>query len=66
MTRRLLTIFLVIRLAAVLTGLASASTCDRTCLLEQAKQFNANMLAHTTERIPLAIGVLGIPLVISD
>jgi hypothetical protein len=32
---------------------ASAATCDRVCLLEQAKQFNANMLAHTTEKIPL-------------
>ena len=33
---------------------ASAATCDRACLLEQAKQFNANMLAHTTGKIPLA------------
>ena len=33
---------------------ASAQSCDRACLLEQAKQFNANMLAHTTEKIPLA------------
>ena len=33
---------------------ACATTCDRPCLLEQAKQFNANMLAHTTEKIPLA------------
>jgi len=37
-----------------LTSLASAATCDRACLLEQAKQFNANMLAHTVEKIPLA------------
>jgi hypothetical protein len=37
----------------LITG-ASAATCDRACLLEQAKQFNANMLAHTAERIPLA------------
>jgi len=57
MTRRLFTICLVIGLAAALTSLASAATCDRTCLLEQAKQFNANMLAHTTEKIPLAANV---------
>ena len=38
----------------VLSNAASAATCDRACLLEQAKQFNANMLAHTTERIQLA------------
>lgn len=35
---------------------ASAATCDRACLLDQAKQFNANMLAHTTEKIALAPG----------
>jgi hypothetical protein len=40
----------------VLSSLASAATCDRTCLLEQAKQFNANMLARTVEKIPLAAG----------
>ena len=38
----------------VLSNPASAVTCDRACLLEQAKQFSANMLAHTTEKIPLA------------
>jgi len=38
------------------TSLASAATCDRTCLLEQAKQFNANMLARTIEKVPLAVG----------
>jgi hypothetical protein len=32
---------------------ASAAPCDRACLLEQAKQFNANMLAHTMDKIPL-------------
>ena len=32
---------------------ASAQSCDRACLLEQARQFNANMLDHTTEKIPL-------------
>ena len=36
------------------TSLASATTCDRACLLEQAKQFNANVLAHTPQKIPLA------------
>jgi hypothetical protein len=38
----------------VLSNAASAASCDRACLLEQAKQFNANMLAHTMEKIPLA------------
>jgi len=37
-----------------LSIVASAATCERDCLLAQAKQFNANMLAHTTEKIPLA------------
>src|SRR5271169_6435483 len=37
-----------------LSGVASAPICDRACLLEQAAQFNANMLAHTTQQIPLA------------
>ena len=31
-----------------------AATCDRACLLQQATQFNRNMLAHTTDKIPLA------------
>jgi hypothetical protein len=34
--------------------LVFAATCDRACLLEQAKQFNAAILAHSPERIPLA------------
>ena len=34
-------------------GRAVAATCDRACLLEQATQFNSNMLAHTTGKIPL-------------
>jgi hypothetical protein len=29
----------------------AAQSCDRACLLQQAKQFNENMPAHTTERI---------------
>jgi hypothetical protein len=37
-----------------LSGTASAATCERACLLNQARQFNSNMLAHTTEKIPLA------------
>ena len=37
-----------------LTQALSATPCDRTCLLEQAKQFNAAMLGHTPEKIPLA------------
>lgn len=35
------------------SGAASAQSCDRACLLEQAKQFNANMLAHTTGKIQI-------------
>ena len=38
----------------VLIRLASAATCDRACLLAQAKLFNAAMLAHTPEKIQLA------------
>jgi len=38
----------------VLSSAASAATCDRSCLLEQAKQFNAAMLGHTPEKIQLA------------
>jgi hypothetical protein len=40
-----------------LSRVASAATCDRVCLIEQAKQFNANMLAHSTEKIPLGPNV---------
>ena len=54
MTRRILTICLVTGFAFTLPNHASAATCERNCLLEDAKQFNANMLAHTTEKIPLA------------
>ena len=38
----------------VLRSATSAATCDRGCLLEHAKQFKANMLARTTEKVPLA------------
>ena len=34
-------------------SVASAAPCNRACLLEQAKQFNANMLARTTAKVPL-------------
>jgi hypothetical protein len=37
-----------------LSTVSSAATCDGACLLEQAKQFDANMLAHATEKVPLA------------
>ena len=37
-----------------LSRLASAAACDRTCLLEQARLFNAAMLAHATDKILLA------------
>ena len=33
---------------------AAAATCDRTCLLQQAAQFNTNMLDHTLGKIQLA------------
>ena len=57
MTRGILMIGLVMDLAFAFTDVTSAASCDRTCLLEHAKQFNANMLAHTTEKIPLAPNV---------
>ena len=38
-----------------LSTLSFAATCDRNCLLEQAKAFNANMLARTPEKLPLAV-----------
>ena len=53
----ILKICLVMGLAFAFTKGAFAATCDRTCLLQHAKQFNANMLAHTAERIPLAPNV---------
>ena len=39
---------------ALSSGRAVAATCDRACLVQQAVQFNSNMLAHTTAKIPLA------------
>jgi hypothetical protein len=35
----------------------AAAGCDRACLLEQAKQFNTDMLAHTPAKLPLASDV---------
>jgi hypothetical protein len=54
MLRRTLTICLLTGLAFIFADLAYAATCDRVCLLAEAKQFNANMLAHTPAKIPLA------------
>jgi hypothetical protein len=55
------TMMLMISAVAVLTmapqaspKAAAAAGCDRACMLEQAKQFNVNMLAHTPAKIPLA------------
>jgi hypothetical protein len=39
-----------------ISSAASAATCDRACLLEQAKQFNVAMLGRTPEKIQLAKG----------
>jgi hypothetical protein len=46
-----------ITVAAILAlslGRADAATCDRACLLQQAAEFNSDMLAHTTGKILLA------------
>jgi hypothetical protein len=46
-----------ITVAAILAlslGRADAVTCDRACLLQQAAEFNSDMLGHTTGKIPLA------------
>jgi hypothetical protein len=40
----------------VLAPAALAATCDRACLLEHAKQFNADMLGHIPEKTQLAGG----------
>jgi len=36
---------------------ASAASCDRACLLEHAKQFNASILAHTPDQLGLGAKV---------
>ena len=43
--------------ALCVTPLAFAASCDRTCLLAETKQFNASMLAHEPNKIPLATDV---------
>ncbi len=54
---------MIARLAAlaaaifVLSNVASAATCNRGCLLEKAKQFNAAMLDHAPQKIQLASDV---------
>jgi hypothetical protein len=35
-------------------GISASAACERACLLEQAKQFNVNMLARKTEKISLS------------
>ena len=56
----LLSILKTMRRACIATALsasslvASAATCDRACLLKQAEQFNADMLAHTPDKLPLS------------
>jgi hypothetical protein len=40
-----------------ITAASFAATCDRACLLEQGKQFNAAMLTHTPNKLPLAADV---------
>lgn len=47
-------ILLLAGLVFTLSNRTIAATCERDCLLEDAKQFNANMLAHTSAKIPLA------------
>jgi hypothetical protein len=54
MTHRLLMVLVSTGLMFGLSNRASAATCERDCLLEDAKQFNANMLAHAPAKIPLA------------
>jgi hypothetical protein len=53
MKQRLLMVLLLAVLMFGLSNRVSAATCERDCLLEDAKQFNANMLAHTPAKIPL-------------
>ena len=51
---RILSLAFAVTASFLLGTGASAATCDRACLLEEMKQFNANMLAHNTEKILLA------------
>ena len=54
--RRVASVAFVAGALFILTQAAWATACDRACLLEQAKQFNAAMLGHTPDRIQLANG----------
>jgi len=54
MKRRTLMILLFAGLVFSLSNCTIAATCGRECLLDDAKQFNAYMLAHTPAKIPLA------------
>jgi hypothetical protein len=54
--RRAATVAFAATAFLVLAPAALATACDRACLLEQAKQFNAAMLGHTPEKIQLANG----------
>lgn len=57
MKERILTLAKLAMIAIMLfavSGVVSAATCDRACLLDEAKQFNANILAGTVPKIPLA------------
>ena len=44
----------VIVIVLLASSRLAAAPCDRACLLQHAKQFNANMLAHTPTKIPLS------------
>jgi hypothetical protein len=54
--RRVASVAFVATALFILTQAAWATACDRACLLEHAKQFNAAMLGHTPEKIQLANG----------
>lgn len=56
LTQKLVRASLLIALTAS-SLVASAATCDRNCLLKEASQFNADMLAHTPNKLPLAPSV---------
>jgi hypothetical protein len=53
MKPRKLMILLFAGLVFTLSNRTIAATCGRECLLDYAKQFNANMLGHTPAKIPL-------------
>lgn len=59
MTRKLIVNSLAVTaiVLTALTSVASAQSCDRACLLAHAKRFNAAMLGHTPDTLPLAANV---------